>query len=415
MKFIKYTASAALSALVLNCSGSTSDPSTISAQDLAPPGYVQSVTQSGKIELRWIASNAEDDFKGFYVFGSTKTRDELQEMVAYPNADVEIDQIGIPRCEDNTAFFEAFGLKETDSGCDGALSAASTDELLPSDGMSRLMDEESEDEETLQHYLACEEEEDAQPSLPVTASGLTTGLKRCTVSHAYDPDAGELVDLEDGTTYSFIVVAVRGEDLNKISWTSNVVKDTPSVTAYATADITLSTDKYRVLTLNSGFTSVDVSSSESNCAGNTSDLCAVAGTNTVASGDNKIFIARDGGSGTFEQRIFVSTSNTGNMQLIPRGPQTRDETSETPVTRVPGDQAVENSASNSPYLPAGTVLTAYTNKVFDISRETSSGVFHYGKIIFGEISYASASNESAATIEVTIVTQPKNNEIDYFQ
>src|SRR5437868_4492960 len=99
---------AAIMLAALGCQGSAGDPATLSAQDLNPPGNLVTVTQDGKIELRWLAGNGEKDFQGFYVFGTTKALADIATDIAYPST-ADISQVGIPRCKDNTGFWEAFG------------------------------------------------------------------------------------------------------------------------------------------------------------------------------------------------------------------------------------------------------------------------------------------------------------------
>ncbi len=89
--------------------GSSGDPSTNDLGEFNPPGNLQTLTRSSKLVLTWVGANAEDDFQGYHVFGTTKTIAELKALAKYPtNVDVT-KGASIPRCKDNSAFFEAFG------------------------------------------------------------------------------------------------------------------------------------------------------------------------------------------------------------------------------------------------------------------------------------------------------------------
>ncbi len=74
---------AALSLAFVGCDdSSSSDPKTVNRSELNPPMGLTTVTGDKKIQLRWSAANAEDDFKGYHVFAVAKTVGRLAEVEA---------------------------------------------------------------------------------------------------------------------------------------------------------------------------------------------------------------------------------------------------------------------------------------------------------------------------------------------
>jgi hypothetical protein len=97
------------------------------------------------------------------------------------------------------------------------------------------------------------------------------------------------------------------------------------------------------------------------------------------------------------------------VQLQPRGPQTYDPLTGTKVARIPGDQA----AAATSYPAAGTKYIVYNNQVFDFAVTQGTDVY-YGKVVIGDVTYASTAATSDATLKVSVIFQPTANVRDYF-
>ena len=369
------------------CSGTEDDPATADREDFNPPADLHTVTRDGEIELRWTGSNVEDDFQGYYVFVSTESLETLQGKVVYPNTSVNVGVTGIPRCEDNSAFFQAFGLGESDDSCDGA------DEDNPAEEeASELM---LQDEETLTGWVKCYDENaaviDSKPSVATTSS---LGTQSCRVRALSDGTA-----LANGTVYSFLVVGVLGDDLDELSWSSNVVVDAPSKTAY-TGTPSLTQATYLKFTIDPA-TGVATAATEAPLAcTNNAEACTLGGTNAGGTaGENAFFIARDSGS-TYPQRHYISVSSTSNVAIQPRGPQTFDPVANTKSSRIPRDTPA------SIFATAGIKYPMYNNQIFDIGiKNSSGGIDYYGKIYVGDITYEGGVATGASTIAMDVILQ----------
>lgn len=406
----------ALALGVTGC-GSVSNPKTAGLDSLNPPGHLVSITQDGALELRWTAANAEDDFGGYYVFATKKSLSTLQALVKYPEgAAHNLGEAGIPRCEDNSPFYETFGLAAADNDCEGgaSTSSASGSSLV---GNSQLA---ADAEETVTGFVQCSGNDDATISLKKASPNL--GTTTCSITKAWDPATKALVAIENGTTYSVFVVSVE-DDRKTISWTSNVVEDTPSRTALSSSTaISVGADKFVVISIGesdfSGTSTLSVSSQQS-CSTSAHDTspCALRGTNggATASGTvstSGIYLARDAQSSSFPQRLFISTHSSSEVQLLPRGPQTFEASDGTSGNvRVSEDHAIGTAAA---YPDAGTKYAVYNNQVFDILFSSGSKKY-FGKIIVGDVTYASDSKEGAATLAVTVVLQPQAESIHYLR
>src|SRR5690606_15665340 len=101
--------------LAAACSDSKSDPGTESKSDLNPPGTLWTVTKDKAIELRWTAGNVEEDLNGYYVFVTEASKVTVKPT--YP-AGVNTALSGVPRCADNSKFFEQFGFKPSEKECE---------------------------------------------------------------------------------------------------------------------------------------------------------------------------------------------------------------------------------------------------------------------------------------------------------
>ena len=417
----------AIALVQLGCGGSASDPKTLDMKDLNSPGIVETVTGDKTLQLRFNTGNFEKEFRGYYIFATTTSLEALKKLVIYP-AGVDITKAGIPRCVDNSPFFEAFGLAKATNDCKGTINVgdATTTTTTTSSKLtaSNMIDEGSSTgladsttttttEEKMSNYLECSENVGAAISLPITADAnskySSKGTVKCTVSKAYDATAKTVGAMANGTSYVVLAMTVATDKYSKVSWSSNIVSDTPAPTAYS-GNVTLAASKYRVISLVPASGTATVGT-ESTCVA--SDLCSVTGTNSQAT--DGIYIARDS-AGSYPQRILISTPSTASIRLLPRGPQTYDPLDPAVTSaRTPADTAITHTSSSSPYGSPGVVYAVYEDRVYDFVMTTvGSTSYRYGKIVVGNISYASASTTAEATLPLTIVMQTLAGTVDYF-
>lgn len=426
--FSQLSLAAALTAL--GCQGSASDPKTLDRSDLNSPGTVETVTGDKSIQVRFPTGNFEKDFQGYYVFASTKSLAALTALVKYPSG-ADATTAGIPRCADNSAFFEAFGLAAATNDCKGATNAGdvtSTSKLASPTGIygdsfatlaatpTTTTTTTTTTEEKMSNYQACSEAESgAAISLPVTAVDGTIsskGTQKCTISKAYDKDSATSVAMANSTSYVVMVMTVAGSKYNKVSWSSNIVSDTPAPVAYSGSVTLTARNTFKYFTINTAMDTATLSSTTGTCPA--SDLCSIGGTNSENT--DGIYIGREATAGSYPQRLFISTPDDSSIRLLPRGPQTYDpEDPAVSSARIPSDQAIKHTSTSSPYAAIGSVLTVYEDHVFDFVITTGTSTYNYGKIVFGDVSYATATDTtSAATIPVTIIIQGKAATQDYF-
>ncbi len=403
--------------LAAACSDSASDPGTESKSDLNPPGTLWTVTQDSKIELRWTAGNVEEDLNGYYVFvvDASKVADASGLLAAvkptYPTG-VNLGLSGIPRCKDNTKFFEAFGFKATDKECedDTAPAAGGTTAGTTLAGGSNLQDTgtgtgtgtDTEEKEVLTGFAKCDTGSSADISLTAVPPVVTT--QKCVISKD-----GAGAALANGTTYAFLVMAAR-DDRSKISWTSNLIFDTPSADGLP-ADSKLTLAAGQVATIDLTTVGKGTLSAAADCgSGAAGTPCAsISTSNTVAAPGAKVFLSRAAasGAGDYKQRLYVSGSEEGDVKIQPRGPQTWDPLAKATANRIPGDEAA------STYPTAGTKYVVYNNQVFDLEI-ANGGKTYYGKLIVNDVTYASTAPSSDATLNLALVLQTKPDTTDYF-
>lgn len=413
---VRYSISCVLAALAAStftagCDGEKADPKTAGKSDLNPPGLLETVTRDGKIELRWSAGNVEEDFKGYYVFAMKKSDYDTKAKgkVKFP-ASADPSKSGIPRCQDNSPWFEAFGLPASTAECEADKATPASGTKLTDNGTA-LADSSSststEKSEKLTGFVLCDEtiaKGGKEPSLAVASPAVST--QKCTVSKLGDGKTA----LENGVTYVFFVAAVAEDDLSVVSWTSNLVSDTPSKDSPVETPVTLATNQFATITIDTTAKTVTLNAAQS-CVTNVYTTCeALATPNTDNPATPTIFISRTkSSSGTFPQRLFISTAQGKTVQLQPRGPQTYDPLTGTKVARIPGDQA----AAVSSYPTAGTKYIVYNNQVFDFAVTQGTDVY-YGKVVIGDVTYASAAANSDATLKVSVIFQPTAGVRDYF-
>jgi hypothetical protein len=399
---------------LLACGGSTDNPTTVNRDELQAPLNVYTVTGDEKIEVRWTAGNFEGDLKGYYVFATKTPLADLKKLVAFPSKDVDIAVSGVPRCEDNTKFFEAFGLPAAESDCKGD---RSTEEKTSFSDWQGLQDEaagtKSEEKDKLANFLECAEKPGQTPSLP--ASAPVSGFQSCTITKAYDPATSELRAIANGEVISIIVVSVMGGDLDDVSWPGNTVEDAASKEAL-NETITLKTKEF--VTLDFSFNSdgfQSLSASANALCDDSKGYCRISkqNANTDPTKRLSLFMGRDYGA-NHQQRIHLSAqpqSGTGDgIKILARGPQNYDSDKKVSTPRAPGD---EPSTDTTLYTADGTTQVIYGNQVFDLLI-SSGGKQYYAKLVINTVDYASGTKESDSTISVTAIVQPSAGVAHYF-
>lgn len=400
---------------------------TLERTELNPPGFLYTQTLDSKIQLRFTTANVEDDFKGYYVFGAKKSLSELTALVKYPKG-TDILDTGIPYCADNSAFFEAFGLKATDKFCDTEDKTVSAE--AENSFRQGFIQEETTPEETatktteegVTNFLSCEENADqtqenaTKMSLPLT--GPSTQVQKCTVSKVFDGTA--LTDIVNGSNMTFVIFAVKGDNLDAISWSSNAVEDASSKTVIKSRGIEISEKQFQKITVSFSGDDVTASISETGTACDTKTLCQVFEKNAEPNNEHTIWIARDDTSNNYKQRVFVSAADGSltfpYVSIRPRGAQTFDPLGDTAISRrAPSDEPLVDTAEKSYYIGDGTTFAAYGNQVFDLKFDRQASGINYGKLIVESISYSgTATAPGTATVTVSLIVQPGNGIGHYF-
>jgi len=395
------------------CGGSSSDPKTEARSDLNPPSGLTSVSApaAGKIELRWNAVNTEKEFKGYHVFGIKSSIAALAGKAKYP-ASADLASQSLPRCEDNNELFKAFGFtKDSTKGCKGD---TATDDKFTSGSDLKMADEE----EKLLSASPCAA--NSAEGISYSATPSTKATHVCAVSKVWNGTA--LEDMVAGETYTFFVVSVLGDSLNKISWTSNFIQDTPPTSVFS-GDVKLGEKKagyfeFDLAALGTALTATAFDNGGTDC---TSPVCSIYEKNSVSmtanSGKARFYLGRGtNASGAHAQRIVISAPNEdngGKLSYAYRGRQTLDPANPSVIsTSIPGDQAA-TATNEGPYITNGIKTVVYGNQVFDL-RFTNGSVVNYGKVIIKDPTYASDTQTAEATVNVTILIQTKVDTLDYF-
>lgn len=398
------------------CDSATSkDPETLSRDALNPPSGLVTVTGDQKIELRWQAMNAEEDFKGYRVFAVAKKLADLN-APTYPTG-YTLDKLkagSVPRCDKNTALFEAFGfpaIKTGEKDCEGdavsdsGASGTAKSFNLTADAASAASstDPDALPPEVVKCYDSTDKElSNTQLSLPATTPALQE--QSCIVKALGDGTA-----LANGTTYTFFVAAIIANDAFddvQISWTSNFVEDTPATLVFqGTVELEVRSMKYlplESLTEKKLFTELGTAE----CDTNSPTGCQVYKNNKRT--PSGIYFGRMGNE-PYPQRTFISATEGTDLALLLRGPQTYDPRKGDKIiaSSIPQDQAISVATS---YDTTGLPQPIYGNQVFDYIV-TIGNEPHYGKIIIENVSLKFPENASSLVsydIKVLLQTAPKN-------
>ncbi|MFW7379266.1 MAG: hypothetical protein ACOH5I_10695 [Oligoflexus sp.] len=428
-----------LGSLLLSCGGDSDSPDTLARDKLSPPLNLVTVTGDQSVELRWSAQNFESELQGYNVYViENKTLEEVAALGTegfpqFPELDAagaSLKNSSIPRCQENNAFFSLLGITvESEESCTSGGSIfgfRSQDQLASVNGKMLAATTVLQEEEKVsvrQAKLTCydpsveENPEDAEAnvlgndnvSLPKGSGEFQDGqgIQRCLIKKTLNGEA-----LQNGVSYTFVVFAVLGSDFSEISWSSNLVEDTPAKPVFE-ATVEVPASQYRTLTL--GGDPIDTTAILADAvACNAETFCLVSGRNTVASGaENAIYIARD--TGGYPQRLFLSVSTESKLNLLYRGPITLDPIvgSDVISSRVPEDEAISATAGGTSYLN-GATIAIYDNSVIDVAYRVDAETTHYGKLVIDQISYADDSASGIASFKLTVILQSKANSTHYF-
>ena len=389
-------ASISAALLLQGCNDSKDDPDTVKRSNLNPPSDLHAVHGSKQIELRWRSQNLEKDLKGYYVFGANSSWDELRSLILYPKvaaSDWRLSQ-GVPRCKDNNEFFARFGLPPTNAACEVK-------------GVLSLLNGGSDNDETAASIqdaaLDCGKD---STQLSLSAVAPQTTIQRCNVSKIFD--GNRKVDFVDGVSSTFFVVAVQGDSLSDISWTSNFVEGAGSIEVFAGEVELSSLSHYRTLRIDPDTLAATLSE-EQPCGNhrNPNNFCRVANVNDETVDAPSLFLAGDNwrayASGQKLRAFFSVPKGPHAMVMVQaRGPQTSDEL-------VPGVQArVPRGAplTGVRYLSDGKVHSLYGNQVFDLFITSDHGK-HYGKLVIQSVSYSTQDPLTTnAKMSVSVIVQP---------
>lgn len=377
-------------AFVISCSD-TNDPDTETKADLNPPSGLKRIIGDASVNLYWKGNNPEKDFKGYYIFGTKTSWSDLRALIKFPTAQTSLSwdkSTGIPRCSDNNDFFAKFGLPATTTACEKSGISDSS-----SGSSSSTESESTTTNEFKDIILQCNDQTGKSLSLEKGTDYVTGNLQNCKVSQAYDPTTSALATIVNGEAISFIAVSVMGDDLTKISWTSNIVEASGSLAISKT--LALTEKQYATLdfsTIISAGTISDVNGG--NC--NSATFCSIGKENAETITNATIWISRDkaGSSGNGQRLLFSTSSASTAMQIYPRGNEVYDPLNAGVIsTRTPQFPVDTGYAS-------GAVIPVAGLNVFDLKFVIDSKTY-YGKFVITDISYDNTTSPQSATATIS--------------
>jgi hypothetical protein len=403
---VKFLALGAIALGAAACDeGSTSNPSTSARGELNPPAGLVTITGDAAVTLRWLGNNTEDGFKGYNVFVadgdfSGTIVSGTAWTASYP-ANANLAKGSIPRCKDNNAIFQTnFKFPESTADCEGDTAADSG--ATPAAGAA-LQDEE----EAKLPFAKCDGKSDDNLSLP--ASEKVLGTQEC-----------KITGLTNGKTYTFVVMAVMGDEFENVSWSSNFVTDTPANNLF-TSEVEITIPSGKILFLShtdilAAVTGTDLAvtkwDSTKLCA--SVDVCKIGTPNTETAGG--IYLGRFGG--TKPARVYFSTpvktdTDTDTIEYLYRGGQTfdpQDPTGGVSVT-IPEDQANKDRANN---YGSGDLTEVAGNEVIDLAIKNAAN-WHFGKLVLNVPSLATPADENSdLKIKISLIVQPAAGVPHYF-
>lgn len=412
MKFISVLL---FTALTMSCSD-TNDPDTETKADLNPPSGLKRIIGDASVNLYWKGNNPEKDFKGYYIFGTKTSWSDLRALIKFPSSQSTLSwdkSSGIPRCSDNNDFFAKFGLPATTTACEKSGVSGNSSSTSSS---TESTEETTTSNEFKDIILQCNDQTGKTLSLEKGESYVTGNIQNCKVTQAYDPTTSALATIANGEAMSFIAVSVMGDDLTKISWTSNIVEASGSLKISKT--LTLTKGQFNTLDFATIVSAGTITEGTAGTCSTTTTYCSIGKVNaeTVTNSHPIIWISRDrsgapGGTDSNAQRLLLSTSSTSTaMQLYPRGNEVYE----------PLDPGV--ISPRTPQYPvdtgyeSGAVIPVAGLNVFDLKFTIDSKTY-YGKFVITNISYSDtdAPTTSSATISYTVLYQKTPDILHYLR
>jgi hypothetical protein len=452
-------------------SSSSKDPKTVLKSDLNPPAQLVSVTDDQKMVLQWTITNTEDDIVGYNVYvakGDLNTLASKLAGTAFANVDLGKQQVR--RCNDTSALFSVFGFdpkaKQAQEDCDefeeeaGGTPPASASGAQASSGSDLpLADKESTETGT---FVACQNFKngaslaapgklsiDINKAIDVEGEPLSKNLaNRVGVNLSCQiPSDATLSDgskgITNGTNYVAFVVAVKGDDANEISYTSNFVQDTPAkYTSFSFGDATTGLEGEDnaeflpiSLTMSNGsptgalektnFTETDVASCNSN-GNKPNDNCKLSKMLNFPNSTNETrrFAVIGDATGGGERLLLAGEStDPDNPSVVPNFlfavAQPRvDFANGRPGIQQAGDVGLEYSSQQD---TAGNIYTAknleiVSGSLFYVAVKGTGDNWHYGKLYFQSLSTTAGQNNVAAgkgkkSFKAYFALQPQPNNV----
>jgi hypothetical protein len=407
MKSLVKTLAVGVLALVASAcdEGSTGNPSTLARGELNPPSGLMTITGDTSVTLRWMGNNTEDDFKGYNVFvaegdytGTIVTGAAW--TAAYP-ANANLASGSIPRCKDNSEIFVTkFKFPVSEADCEGD---TASDSGTSGDTGPGLQD----DEEAKLPFATCDGKSDDNLSLPATEKVL--GTQEC-----------KITGLTNGKTYTFMVMSVMGEEFENVSWSSNLVTDTPANNLF-TSEVEVTVPVGSVLFLShtdilAALTGTDLAATnwDSTKLCTTTPVCIIGADNEETAGG--LYLGRRGVSKP--ARVYFSTptktdSSTDGIMYLYRGGQTYDPQNPTAVSvTIPDDQANSDRTTN---YGSGKLTEVAGNEVIDLAIKNGAD-WHFGKLVINvPVLETPADETSPLKVKLSLIVQPAAGVPHYFQ
>jgi hypothetical protein len=410
------------------CGGdkTSGDPEVISKGDLNPPANLASITDDEKMMLEWIITNTEEDVVGYNVYVAEGSIEELQGKLSGSLTALDLSSQQIRRCKDTATLFKVFGFDENadqaKKDCDdfgteddtptGASASAGAAAPAPSAGADGVNLADADDS-ALGSMVKCTDGTTDLGTAGKLSVSIEKGLKsvgvgstkredrvgaalRCVI-----PSGAKLSDgktgFKNGTKYVAFVVAVKGDDADAISYTSNFVEDVPARYARISFD-NLATGKYRPFSIPTASGKVTGAFDDATDAPATADIACPTDSATDFDAANSCRLGRGLAftSVTAPAFAFVSDAQTGSQRvfvsgqkdkvfLLPARPRNDYAKADgasfaaRPGIQEPGD-AVLAYANGVGQYQSGVNLEAAPGSLYHVAVRNDDGTYNYGKL-----------------------------------
>ena len=355
--------------------------------------------------LQWTVTNTEDDLKGYNVYVAESNLTDLQAKVSsgfFKGLDLSKQQVR--RCKETSDLFSVFGFKpdadQAKKDCDDFIDEDAKDSNPESKSGAAGSDAggtKLTDGEAAPTFVKCR----AGNGADVSASKLSVDiLKALDVEFQKVPtDLAKRVGLElecripkntklsdgktgfaNGKSYVAFVVAVKGDDSEEISYTSNFVEDSPAV--YSKLEFTgILPDKILPLSLTvesekvTGQVDAPEAADLKNCTDcGVGDLAKPAGSQLSS---NQFAIAGDSTGSNSKRLWLVGSSNVGFLSAKPRN----DYANGREGIFEPGDSVLRSSGDGtSGYVALNQHIVP--GALFYVRVGSDSSSYNYGKLYF---------------------------------